>query len=63
MSLNTKDMYVVTRQGRRVEPQSYETVSEAQVRADKLVRMLAEWDPKDKNKVGIIKTKNPNTVT
>lgn len=63
MSLNKKDMYVVTRNGRRVEPQSYETVREAQERADKLVNMLHEWDPRDKRKVGIIKTKNPNTIT
>jgi hypothetical protein len=63
MSLNNKDMYVVTRNGRRVEPESYGTVREAQDRANRLVSMLHQWDPKDKRKVGIVKTKNPNTVT
>ena len=57
-----KVMYVVTTRGRRVEPVNYENESDAQERAAKLVAMLKEHSPQCANKVGIIKTKNPNTI-
>jgi hypothetical protein len=63
MSLNTKTMYVVTRRGRRVEPQNYEKEADAQRRARSLVEMLKEYSPLCSKKVGIVKTKNPNTIT
>ena len=63
MSLNKKVMYVVTRRGRRVEPQNYEDVESAQDRAAKLIEVLKKCSPQCANKVGIVKTKNPNTIT
>jgi len=56
-------MYVVTRRGRRVEPQNYEKEADAQRRARSLVEMLKEYSPLCSKKVGIVKTKNPNTIT
>ena len=57
-----KTMFVVTRRGRRVEPKDYSSESEAQDRASKLVKMLKEYSPACANKVGIVRTKNPNTI-
>ena len=59
---NKKMMYVVTRGGRRVEPQNYETEKEAQERAAKLVEVLKKHSPQCANKVGIVKTIHPNTI-
>ena len=63
MSLNSKIMYVVTRGGRRVEPNNYDNEEDAQVRDSKFVEMLKKCSPRCAGKVGIVKTKNPNTVT
>ena len=63
MSLNNKLMYVVTRWGRRVEPNNYENLEDAQNRASKLITLLKECSPRCSKRVGIVKTKNPTTVT
>lgn len=57
-----KTMYVVTRAGRRIEPQNYENEKDAQKRAAALVDMLKKCSPQCVGKVGIVKTKNPNTI-
>lgn len=59
---NKKMVYVVTRNGRRVEPKNYENEADAQDRAAKLVTMLKEHSPRCAKKVSIIKTITPNTV-
>lgn len=59
---NKKIMYVVTRRGRRVEPQNYETEQDAQKRASKLIEVLKKYSPACANKVSIVKTVNPNTI-
>jgi len=60
---NKKEMmYVVTRDGRRVEPQNYKTESDAQERAAKLIEVLKKHSPQCVKKVGIVKTVNPNTI-
>ena len=54
--------YVVTRRGRRVEPQNYETEEDAQRRASALIEVLKKHSPCCVSKVGIVKTYNPNTI-
>ena len=54
--------YVVTRRGRRVEPQNYESEEDAQKRASSLIEILKKCSPHCANKVGIVKTFNPNTI-
>jgi len=58
-----KDMvYVVTRGGRRVEPQNYSDEESAKERAAKLIEMLKRCSPNCANKVAIVKTRTPNTI-
>lgn len=57
-----KTVYVVTRNGRRVEPQNYSEEAGAQDRAEKLVKTLKQHSPMCVKNVRIIKTKNPNTI-
>lgn len=57
-----KKVFVVTRRGRRVEPQNYITIEEAQVRANCLKVLLKQWSPSCVDKVGIIHTSTPNTI-
>ena len=58
-----KDMvYVVTRRGRRVEPENYTDEESARARAAKLIDLLKKCSPQCANKVEIIKTRNPNTI-
>jgi len=63
VKINTKFSYVVTRDGRRIEPGSYENLELAQIRAQKLVDLLKKWNDPDCKKVKIVKTKYPNTIT
>ena len=61
--MNKKNMmYVVTRGGRRVEPNNYDNEQDAQERASKLIDMLKKYSPQCVKKVSIIKTINPNTI-
>lgn len=60
---NKKDMvYVVTRRGRRVEPQNYSSEEPAKERAAQLVELLKKCSPNCANKVSIVKTRTPNTI-
>ena len=63
MTINTEYVYVVTRNKRRVEPESYKTAEEAQLRAEALIATLKKWNDPDVSKVSFIKTKHPHTIT
>tara|TARA_B000000557_G_scaffold264725_1_gene271286 strand:+ start:1543 stop:1743 length:201 start_codon:yes stop_codon:yes gene_type:complete len=63
VKINTENVFVVTRDGRRIEPESYTEEKDAQIRAAKLVEVLKKWKDPDVKKVGIVKTKYPNTIT
>lgn len=63
MTINTEYVYVVTRNKRRVEPESYKTIEEAQARVESLIKTLKKWNDPDVNKVSFIKTKHPHTIT
>jgi hypothetical protein len=57
------NFYVVTRNGRRVWHKDYWTISEAQDHAQSLIASLkANKDP-DFNKVVIMETSNPESIT
>jgi hypothetical protein len=61
--INTENVFVVTRNGRRIEPESYKEEKDAQIRASKLIEVLKKYKDLDVRKVGIVKTKYPNTIT
>jgi len=63
MTINTEYVYVVTRNKRRVEPESYKTPEEAQARVESLISTLKKWKDPDASKVAFVKTKHPHTVT
>ena len=55
-------VYIVTRQGRRVEGHNYKTEKAAQYRASQLLEMVKEWSPKEKGSISIVFTHNPAKV-
>ena len=55
-------VYVVTRRGRRVEPDNYQIQEEAQVRAQQLFDQLKQWKDPDRNKVNVVHTAAPNKI-
>ena len=57
-----RKVYVVTRAGRRIEPDNYRLNSEAQARATALYKVLREWDDPDIHKVEVVCTSKPNQV-
>lgn len=56
------NFYVVTRNGRRVWPKDYWTVSEAQHHAEQLIQSLKKYKDPDFNKVVIIETDDPSSI-
>lgn len=60
--MKNKTVYVVTRSGRRIEPENYSSQSEAQARASALVEMLREWDPGDIKKVSVVSSSKPHQI-
>lgn len=54
--------YVVTREGRRVEDKNYETQSEAEFRAEKLINMVSKCSPHEKDSVSIVYTSEPYKI-
>jgi len=56
------EVYVVTRRGRRVEPDNYQEKEDAQVRAKKLFDQLKDWNDPDRNKVSVVKTATPHKI-
>ena len=61
MSKNTK-VYVVTRDGRRVEEKNYTTRKEAKDRFDALAKMLRIFRDPDLRKIGISETLEPHKI-
>tara|TARA_Y100000592_G_scaffold95363_1_gene161701 strand:+ start:895 stop:1098 length:204 start_codon:yes stop_codon:yes gene_type:complete len=62
MSDSSRDpVYVVTRGGRRVEPENYLSLKSAQERASKLIHMIRSYDKKSERKENIVEIKK--TVT
>jgi hypothetical protein len=57
-----ENVYVVTRRGRRVEPDNYQLKEEAQVRAQQLFEQLKQWKDPDRNKITVIETSSPHKI-
>lgn len=55
-------LYVVTRNGRRIEDKNYSNAEEANQRAINLRQLLKRWKDRDSTKVKVIKTDKPNRV-
>ena len=55
-------VYVVTRNGRRIEEGNYSTHALAKERAEILKQVLAEWDPSSLSSVNIVKTDKPKRI-
>ncbi len=54
--------YVVTREGRRVEDKNYQTQSEAELRAEKLIAMVQQYSPHERDSVSIVYTSEPYKI-
>lgn len=54
--------YVVTREGRRVEDKNYQTQSDAELRAAKLIAMVRECSPHERDSVSIVYTSEPYKI-
>lgn len=59
---NKPTFYVVTRNGRRVWPRDYWTISEAQDHAQKLIQSLKNYKDADASKVIIMETEDPASI-
>lgn len=57
-----KTVYVVTRNTRRIEEQNYDTQEEAEVRAEKLVKVLKKWKDPDVKRVRVVETNTPRKI-
>jgi len=55
-------VYVVARNGRRVEPNNYTSKESASNRFRTLLSQVREWDPKTKNNIEILKTNEPHLI-
>ena len=60
--MKNKTVYVVTRDGRRIEEENYPSHNEAKSRADRLKVTLSEWDPSTVSSVSIVKTDKPRRI-
>ena len=54
--------YVVTREGRRIEPQNYKLKSDAEERGTILHEMIKEWDARNVGSVAIVYTSVPHKI-
>ena len=61
MSKN-KEVYVVTRDGRRIEDVNYNTKEDAKERMKILVKVLKQWRDPDVKRVKIEKTSQPKKI-
>ena len=55
-------VYIVTRDGRRIEEENYLTHAQAKDRADILRALLSEWDPASGRSVSVVKTDKPRRI-
>ena len=60
--MNKPAVYVVTRDGRRIEDRNYTTSGDANYRAVSLRRLLKLWKDEDAFKVRVVKTEKPNRI-
>ena len=60
--MNKKQVYVVVRAGRRIDPENYPTHALAQERATALRAMLKQWNDPDVSNVAIIPTPDPYKI-
>ena len=59
---DSESFFVGTREGRRVEENNYKSKSDAEIRAEKLVRMVKNCSPHEKNSVAIVHTSEPRKI-
>ena len=57
-----KTVYVVTRDGRRIEEENYNTREGAKLRSSALALMLRKWRDPDLRKIHIIETPEPRKI-
>ena len=55
-------VYVVTRNGRRVEAENYLSRAEANERMRQLILMVKEWDSNRENEIDVVRTTAPHRV-
>ena len=60
--MKNKEVYVVTRDGRRVEEKNYSEMEEATERMKKLIAALKKWRDPDSKRVKIQKTSQPKKI-
>lgn len=59
---DSESYFVVTRSGRRVEENNYKLKPDAEYRAEKLIQMIREYSPHEKNSVSIVHTSEPRKI-
>ena len=59
---NKKNVYVVTRNFRRIEERNYTDKADADIRAENLVQVLKKWRDPDLKKVKVLETSNPYKI-
>jgi len=57
-----KNVYVVTRNSRRIEDRNYISKAEAETRAEQLVAMLKRWKDPDQRRVKVVETSSPSKI-
>jgi len=57
-----QNVYVVTRNKRRIEDKNYFNAQDAEARAEKLRDVLRQYDPMDVRNVSVVSTKKPNQI-
>lgn len=57
-----KNVYVVTRNSRRIEDRNYISKEDAEVRAEQLVAMLKRWKDPDQRRVKVVETSSPSKI-
>lgn len=60
--MSESEVYVVTRNGRRIEDTNYSSGDKARSRAIALRALLKRWKDRDSSKVKVEKTHKPNRI-
>ena len=58
----SKEVYVVTRDGRRIEEINYDNHEDAKARAEVLTKILKKWRDPDSKRVKVKKTIEPKKI-
>ena len=59
---DSESFFVVTRGGRRVEENNYKLKADAEYRAEKLVAMVKQYSPHEKDSISIVHTSEPKKI-